>query len=259
MPRNLLPTIHPPAAVKRARERVQALAPLPADAKPWYRIEAVGDEARVYLHDEIGYWGTTSSAFVRELREYAAKDLRVHINSPGGDVFDGLAIFNALASHPKRVTTHVDSLAASAASFIALAGDQVVMEPNAMLMIHDAQGLGVGNAAELREYAELLDTCSNTIAKVYADKAGGTVESWRKAMAKDKWFTATEAVSAGLVDEVVDRTADNAWRDSVSALLGQPFEARIHRDRTFSQLLAGLTRGGSDWDSVTQHLKENNS
>lgn len=243
MTRTLLPTIRPPEAVKRARARVRALAPQPADAKPWYRIEAAGDEARVWLHDEVGYWGTTSAAFTTELQKYRAKNLRVHINSPGGDVFDGIAIFNALAAHPKRVTTHVDGLAASAASFIALAGDRVVMEPNSMMMIHAAQGLGVGNADELREYADLLDTCTDIIAGIYAAKAGGTVASWRKVMAKDKWYTAAEALSAGLVDEVLDRTtADNAWTDTMTALLKQPFEARLHRDQAWAKLTANLTK-----------------
>lgn len=238
----------------RARERIQALAPAPADAQPWYQLNAKGDDVTVWLHDEIGYWGRTSADFTAELNGYRGKALRVHINSPGGDVFDAIAIFNVLASWPKKVTTHIDALAASAASFIALAGDHVVMEPTAMVMIHDAHTIGAGNAADLREQADLLDQCSDIIAGIYAAKAGGTVKDWRKKMAKDAWFTASEALDAGLVDEVVEH---KEWADAVAGLTIKPFAARLHRDQAYAQLAANLTRKAdrqAGWDQLMKNI-----
>lgn len=127
----------------------------------------------------------------------------MHINSPGGDVFDGIAILNALRSHQGTVTTIVDGLAASAASFIAQAGSKRTMARNSEMMIHDASGLCIGNASDMREMLDLLDRASDNIASVYAERSGiGDIASWREAMGKETWYSAEEAVAARLADEV---------------------------------------------------------
>jgi len=175
----------------------------------WYRIAnkaGDGDQpADVYIYDEIGYWGTTAQQFVDDLREITADQINLHLNSPGGDVFDGFAIYQALLDHPAQVTSRVDALAASAASIIAMAGQRIVMGRTAMMMIHDAWGLAIGNAADMRDMANRLDKISNTIAGVYAERAGGPVEFWRQAMLEESWYNADEAVQAGLADEVARR------------------------------------------------------
>lgn len=170
----------------------------------WYRISnLVGTPtATIHIYDEIGYWGVTASEFVRELSQLNVSQIDVHLNSPGGEIFDGMAIYEALRAHPAQVTTHVDSLAASIASVIAMAGDRIVIAPFGELMIHDGSGLCIGNAADMVEMAELLDRQSNKIASVYASRAGGTVEEWRERMRAETWFSAAEAVEAGLADEV---------------------------------------------------------
>lgn len=253
MPRKPVPALKPSAVSKRARDRVRGAVRVPESAPSWYRIEAKGDEAVIYLHDEIGYWGRTSAEFVEELRGHRGKPLRVHINSPGGDVFDALAIYNALAAHPKTVTTHIDALAASAASFIALAGDKVMIESNAMIMVHDAHGLGVGNAEELREYAALLGQCSDLIAGIYAEKAGGTVAEWRQVMAKDRWYGAEEALNVGLVDEIAKHGDD--FTDAAASLIRQPFAARMHRDQSFAELAKNITSPASpEWTQMRKGL-----
>nr|DAX33280.1 MAG TPA: Putative ATP dependent Clp protease [Caudoviricetes sp.] len=160
-------------------------------------------EAEVYLFDEIGAWGDTAGDVVDTLRGLDVDHIAVKINSPGGDVFDGIAIMNILKSHPARVTTVVEGLAASAASFIAVgAGDEVVMMPHSQLMIHDAWGMSMGNAEDMLRCAEELNRASDNLAAIYQAKAGGDVVAWRDAMREESWFSADEAVEAGLADRV---------------------------------------------------------
>jgi ATP-dependent protease ClpP protease subunit len=173
----------------------------------WYSIRNSSGPgpADVVIYDEIGYFGVTAEDFILELKAIDAPEITLRINSPGGEIFDGIAIHNVLRSHLAYVTTYVDSLAASIASVIALAGDKVVMQPHSQLMIHDGSGLCIGNAADMRDLADLLDRQSDNIAGVYAERAGGTVAQWRDRMRAETWYSADEAVQAGLADEVAPR------------------------------------------------------
>ena len=193
--------------VARQREQAEKLrAAHGVEPQSWYRITnaASADEAEVMLYDEIGGWyGATADQFIADLRGVTAPTLRVRINSPGGSVFEGIAIANALRSHPANIVIQVDSVAASIASVIAMAGDRVEMAPNAMLMIHDASGVCLGNAADMQEMAKLLDMISDNIADAYALKAGGTREQWREAMRAETWYLPDAAVEAGLADEAL--------------------------------------------------------
>lgn len=172
--------------------------------QPWYRIanHAETGIAEIYIFDEIGWFGVSAADFVRELADVQAGRITLHLNSPGGDVFDGIAILSALRDHPATVTVKVDALAASIASVIAMAGDRVIMGRNSQLMIHEASGLCVGDSQDMAEMASMLDKVSDNIASVYHDRAGGGVKSWRKAMQAETWYSADEAVTAGLADEV---------------------------------------------------------
>jgi ATP-dependent protease ClpP protease subunit len=183
----------------------------------WFRIEnASAEEANIYILDEIGFWGTTAAGFVDQLNAVTAPKLTVHINSPGGDVFDGIAIHTALAGHKAHVTTFVTGLAASAASYIAMAGDTIKMARNATMMIHDASGLAWGNATTMRAQADLLDKLSLNIADMYAMQAGGTAQEWFARMENtETWYTGREALAAGLVDEITD--ADEPDEDDAPA------------------------------------------
>lgn len=172
----------------------------------WYRIRnAAGDggvPAEVAIYDEIGWFGTSAAEFMDELKAITASAINLHINSPGGEIFDGIAIMNVLRSHPANVTVIVDSLAASIASVIAMAGDTIIMQPHSQMMIHDGAGLCVGNAADMIDMAALLSRQSDNIAAVYNERAGGGVKSWRARMQTETWYTAQEAVDAGLADRV---------------------------------------------------------
>lgn len=158
---------------------------------------------RINIFDDIGGWGITSSLFVSWLKAAGGAPVEVHINSYGGDVFEGIAIMNALRDYEAEVTVIVDGIAASAASYIAVGGaDLLVMQESASLMVHDAWADVSGNSAEIRRQAEELERMSDVIAQIYADKSGTPVEEWREAMAEDAYFSAEEAVLVGLADEI---------------------------------------------------------
>lgn len=180
----------------------------------WYRIENKADAPTdVFIYDEIGGFGVSSGTFLNELREVAGP-VNLHLNSPGGDVFDGLAIYQALKSRTEPTTVHVDGLAASIASVIAMGADKVVMAPKATMMIHDGWTAAQGNAGDFKKLVDLLDRTSNNIASVYADRAGGSVDFWRDRMREETWYSADEALEAGLVDEVEGKARPRASFDT---------------------------------------------
>lgn len=193
------------------------LAAQPQPVASWYAItaEATGDgaptRAKVRIYDAIGgWWGTNAADFVAELDALDVDELDVHVNSPGGAVWDGIAIMNSLKKHRARVTVIVDGLAASAASIVAMAGDEVVMAEGSQMMVHQASGGAWGNAETMRDMVGILDKIDVSMAAIYARRAGGTRASWLDVMRAETWYTAEEAVDAGLADraEVVPDAVD---------------------------------------------------
>jgi ATP-dependent protease ClpP protease subunit len=178
--------------------------------------DVVDGVAKMRIYDPIdswgGDWGVSAKEFTRalDLVPAEANEIRLHINSPGGEVWEAFAILNALRNHPARVVAVVDGLAASAASFIATGADEVVMGRNTQLMIHDAWGLCVGAAVDMRDTADRLDQLSDNIASVYAAKAGSDTATWRAAMLAESWYNPDEAVAAGLADRVEGEKPDDA-------------------------------------------------
>lgn len=210
---------------KRWLDRLKRpVARLQGNRTDWYRFQNnAGGAPALYIYDEIGYFGHSASDMVNELKGVNATELDVHVNSPGGDIFDGLAIYQALKSHPAKITMHVDGLAASIASVIVMAADRLIMAPKASMMIHDGWTMGMGNAAELRAIADLLDKQSQIIASVYADRAGQTEDFWRDRMREETWYNAQEALDAGLVDEIEgqEKKVDDGFDLSVFAHAGR--------------------------------------
>lgn len=194
----------------------------------WYTIRNISEtDAEIFIYDEIGFFGVSASDFIGELRELKATAINLHINSPGGDVFDGVAIFNALHRHKARVTVSIDGIAASSASFIAMAGDEVVMAPHSQMMIHEASGLTIGDADDMRQMADILDKSSDNIASIYAEHTGGTVEEWRALMKVETWFSDVEAVAAGLADRV-----DGEDEEAVAARMATRASAQLPKPET---------------------------
>ncbi|MCW2900997.1 MAG: peptidase ClpP [Streptosporangiaceae bacterium] len=188
----------------------------------WYRIKAqAGQPTVIHVFDEIGYFGVTAKDFVTDLADIKG-DLDVRLNTPGGEVFDGIAIYNALKNHDGLVRITVDSLAASIGSVIAMAADpgNLIVAKTASMMIHDGFGMGIGNASDLRQLADLLDKTSDNIASIYADRTGQPAAQWREAMLAETWYVGQEAVDAGLADFVQGADPpdpDDGWDLSVFA------------------------------------------
>jgi ATP-dependent Clp endopeptidase proteolytic subunit ClpP len=159
--------------------------------------------AEIVIYDEIGAFGVPAKAFLDELKALGpVAELTVRINSPGGSVFDGVAIYNALKRHDAAITVWIDGIAASIASMIAMAGDEVVMPENAMLMLHDPSGLVVGTAADMRGMAEALDRMKAGMVAAYRDKSGRDDAEIEALMREESWLSAQEAVALGLADRV---------------------------------------------------------
>lgn len=160
--------------------------------------------AVVRIYDEVWDLGVNAQTLIADLDAIAAPEIRVEINSPGGNVFDGIAIYNALRNHPSTVTTRVDGLAASIASIIAQAGDVRVMQPSAQMMIHNAWAISMGDHQDHAEMAALLEQQDAVLANIYASRSGRDVSVFRDLMDAETWLTADRAVAEGLADSVVD-------------------------------------------------------
>ena len=171
--------------------------------KTWYNMTATEDNssAEISIYDAIGGYDVNAKQFVDELKEINAETINLRINSPGGSVIDGNAMFNALQRHPAKVVTHIDGLAASMASVIAMAGDEVHMADNALLMIHNPWTMSIGDADELRADADLLDKMSASILSAYGRSQYEDGEI-KDLMDAETWFTAQEAFDAGFVDHI---------------------------------------------------------
>ena len=173
--------------------------------KSWYMIRARGTGTEVLIYDEIGAYGVTAKGFLAEfgaLPADAAIDLR--LNSPGGSVFDAVAIYNALKRHAGEITVWIDGIAASAASYIAMAGDTIVMPENAFLMIHDPSGLVMGTAEDMRSTAEALDKVKGSLIQGYAAKSGKPDDEIANLMAAETWLDAKDALDLGFIDRVAE-------------------------------------------------------
>jgi len=186
-----------------------------AKRKPGYEIQNKQNVTEVYIYDAIGWLGVEAETFIKDLKDIEG-DVLVRINSPGGSVFDGTAIFNAIKERQDRTDTIVDGVAASAASYIALAGNTVSMSEGAFLMIHEPFSIAIGSAEDFRKEAGLLDKVSDQIAKFYAKKSGKDLSEVKQAMADETWFNDVEAKEFGLVDSIVEENpAENYFDLSV--------------------------------------------
>ena len=176
----------------------------------WYKIINKSEIAEIWIYEMIGedFWsggGVTAKNFQKELSAIKASQIDLHINSPGGEVFDGIAIYNLLKQHPANVTTYIDGLAASIASVIALAGDTIYMAENALMMIHNPYGLVKGMADDMRKMADRLDIVRDSISKAYISKTDKPEDEINALMDAETWMSADDAMEFGFIDDITEK------------------------------------------------------
>lgn len=178
-------------------------------SKPNYEFRCEAGEAEVWIYDVIGQdWfgeGVTPTRIKDDLKKAGAvKNILVHLNSPGGSVFDGVTIYNLLSGNKASVTVEIEGLAASAASVIAMAGDKIRIAENAMLMIHNPWGVVAGGSEDMRKTADTLEKIGDSIILTYASRTGQTAEQVREWMADETWFSAAEAHEFNFATEIIE-------------------------------------------------------
>lgn len=204
------------------------------DKPDWYRIEAkeTDETAEIIIYDVIGWPYNDAFDLVRGLGNIKAKNITVRINSPGGDVFDGLAIFNALKDHSGKVTTRIEGLAASMASIIALSGDEVQAHKNTMFMIHNPFILVCGDDDDLHDAANIVTKVKNNMIDIYADEGNVGKRELKSLMKAQTWWTAQEAKDRGFVDTVLEAGAAKARFDlSIFANVPDDYEPPERTER----------------------------
>ncbi|WP_442959010.1 ClpP-like prohead protease/major capsid protein fusion protein [Providencia sp. PROV112] len=177
-----------------------------APEKSWFQMKATSEtSADIYIYDEIGMWGISAKRFTEDLISLGnISHINLHIHSPGGEVFEGIAIYNQLKNHNATITVYIDGLAASMASVIAMVGDEVKMPKNAMMMIHKPWGVSWGDANDMRDYADLLDKVENVLIPAYMEKTGKTKEEIEAMLGEETWLTAEECVEHGFANTVIE-------------------------------------------------------
>ena len=199
-------------------DKIKAL--LRANAGRGFRAEGAPDT--VYLYDivvEDDYWGGISAAsLIAQIQAVKGDTLHLRINSPGGDVFAARCVEQVLRESKAQVVVHIDGLAASAATFLAMAGDEVIISPGGMMMIHRAWTLACGNADDLMDMAAIMERVDGTIAETYAAKTGKDADELMALMAAETWMTAREALDMGFVDAIAGNEPDEVNKATPAAL-----------------------------------------
>lgn len=219
--------------------------------KQWFKMsaDAKSGVGEIMIYDMIGrdWWsgeGVTAKDFDRDLKALGAvSQINLRVNSPGGDVFDGVAIYNALKSHPATITAYIDGLAASAASLIVMAADEIVMPANSFMLIHEPRGGAWGTSATMLSVAADLERMTATFAATYSDRSGADIEAVKALMAEDRLMDGVEAVSMGFAD----RTSDPVRMVASYDLKALPEAAR-------ERIRAAMTADDEDGDEGDEFL-----
>lgn len=188
-----------PAPASRRRDRLFARV----GGAESLALHADDDGTVIEIYDEIGGFGISPSDVKARLAEAGRGNVTVRLNSPGGSVFDGITIFNDLVAYPGRVRVEIAGLAASAASLIAMAGDEIAIAENAFLMVHRAWGMTIGNEADHTDQAAVLRKVDDALAQTYARRTGNQVDVIRRMMEAETWLKGDEAKRLGFATEML--------------------------------------------------------
>ena len=171
----------------------------------WYNIQnKAGETADIYIFDEIGTYGVTAQDFISEIKGLKDMPINLRINSLGGDVFDGMAMYNVIKRREAKTTVYIEGIAASIATIIALGADEVIMAENSLFMIHNAWGGTSGEAKDMRKTAETLDKITSELTDIYVKKTGLSYDTLAEMMDEESWLNADEAFALGFIDTISD-------------------------------------------------------
>ena len=171
----------------------------------WYNIQnKAGETADIYIFDEIGTYGVTAQDFISEIKGLKDMPINLRINSLGGDVFDGMAMYNVIKRREAKTTVYIEGIAASIATIIALGADEVIMAENSLFMIHNAWGGTSGEAKDMRKTAETLDKITSELTDIYVKKTGLSYDALAEMMDEETWLNAEEAFRLGFIDTISD-------------------------------------------------------
>jgi len=206
---------------------IQLLALISANQDRGRKLEIRNsdDVSHVYMYDAIGgYWGIDPESFVNQLNDIDSPEIVLHINSPGGDVFDARAIATAIKQHKSKVTAQIDGLCASAATYISAACESVSMAAGGFYMIHEGWTLAMGNKKDLGKTIQLLEKVDDSILNDYQKKTGLDRDQLAAWMAEETWFSASEAKDHGFIDSLIDEdeTVENKTNWNLSAYTNVP-------------------------------------
>lgn len=225
----------------------------PLNKPDWYSIQALAeDTVEIFIYDVIGWPYNDVGELVRAMAGIKDKPILARINSPGGDIFDGMALFNAFVNHPGGVTTRIESLAASAASVLAMAGKKVEAYKNTMLMIHNAWVFAIGDQNALREIADLLEKIDGNILDIYTGKTKTGKKDMKQMMDEETWMTAQEAKDKGFIDTILTsgKAAKAQFDLSIFAHVPDDFVTDDNREPTIRDLEKALRDAGLSKNSA---------
>ena len=219
----------------RTEHNAKAIAALwgkPIDNKGSYNIKALSeDDVELFIFDVLGFPFNDINAMIREVSAIKAKNLLVRLNSPGGDAIDTFALYHELKNHQAKVTVRIEALAASAASFLALAGNEVQAYPSSLMMIHNCFVVAYGNRFELAEISDILEKIDNNMQDIYTAKTKIGKREMADMMKAETWFSAKEAKEKGFIDTILEGKAVKAEFD-LSVFANVPDDLRDGRELT---------------------------
>jgi len=235
---------------ERAAKSISAYWAKPLKDREWYSVDTSSGQSEVLIYDVIGWPYVEAGEFTRDFKAIKSKEITVGINSPGGDVFDGTAIYNTIKEHPAKITTRIDGIAASMASIIALAGDEIQIASNAYYMMHNPWSMAMGDYRDFETEAALLKRIAGTLAQTYSERTGQSMDTVKEMMDNETWIIGKELVEQGFADKVIGEGKKASFDLSMYAntpkdIKSETVKTPVKTEREFEQILtrdAGLSR-----------------
>lgn len=199
----------------------------------------------ITIYGDIGdgfFWESTSASDVKNALKDMTGDVTIHLNSPGGDAFDGIAIYNTLKNHEGKVTVRVDGWAASAASIIAMAADELIMNTGTMMMVHEASTIAFGSKKEMKSTLNALEGLDQSLADIYMTRFKGERPEIETCIENETWFTANEAVDVGLADAVVEQEGTDNDPEAFKNSILERFRSKSKTDAEKNNILDNFKR-----------------